>query len=297
MLQIKSIVWAYDGSEESREALKYAVAFAKVFGSKIWGIHVSVVPETVAYEQFSFLTDDLYNFILKSEEKHRVEFNSIGDRLSIEGVEFEGDIVQGTPSSAIIEYARERNADLITMGKRGLGLLDRLLVGSTTLTTFRNSNVPVLAVKKHVRKEETPRVENILVPIDITEEANSALKYAAELAEGFGARLHVLFVLRLDTYAYEVPPNVLESLIAVSERELKRRVDDAGVNRQKIGIDTEVIHGISPAVSIADYADKREMDLVVINTHARSGLTRFILGSVTEKVIQECRVPVIALKP
>lgn len=297
MLQIKNIVWAYDGSEESLEALRYATAFAKTFGSKIWGIHVSVIPETVAYEQFSFLTDDLYNFILKSEEKHRVEFNSIGEKLSAEGVEFKGDIVHGTPSSAIIEYAREKKADLITMGKRGLGLLDRLLVGSTTLTTFRNSTVPVLAVKKIVRREETPRVAKILVPIDITEENHSALRYAAELAAGFGAKLHILFVLMLDTYAYEVPPTVLESLIAVSERELKKRVEDAGIHKYQIYIETEVIHGLSPAVSIADYADKREMDLVVINTHARSGLTRFILGSVTEKVIQECRVPVIALKP
>jgi nucleotide-binding universal stress UspA family protein len=64
-----------------------------------------------------------------------------------------------------------------------------------------------------------------------------------------------------------------------------------------VEIKTEAINGLNPAISIADYASRNGIDLVVINTHGRKGIKRFILGSVTEKVIQESPCPVLVLRP
>jgi nucleotide-binding universal stress UspA family protein len=58
-----------------------------------------------------------------------------------------------------------------------------------------------------------------------------------------------------------------------------------------------VIQGTTPSVAIVDYANSRNIDLIVINTHGRKGIKKLVLGSIAEKVIQESRCAVLALKP
>ena len=90
----------------------------------------------------------------------------------------------------------------------------------------------------------------------------------------------------------------LEDLIKLCSNELTQIVDDIKLKRAvNIEINSEVIHGISPAVSIIDYASSTNFDLIVINTHERKGIRRFMLGSVTEKVVQNSPCAVLVLKP
>jgi nucleotide-binding universal stress UspA family protein len=58
-----------------------------------------------------------------------------------------------------------------------------------------------------------------------------------------------------------------------------------------------VLTGVSPALTVTDFAEENGFDLIAITTHGRKGLERFILGSETEKIIREARCPVLALKP
>ena len=75
----------------------------------------------------------------------------------------------------------------------------------------------------------------------------------------------------------------------VEEIKLKRGI--------KHEINTDVIRGISTSTAIVDYASNKNANLIIINTHGRKGVRRLILGSVTEKVIQESTCAVLALKP
>jgi len=303
MKEMKKIIWAMDGSQESNEALSYARFLAQKFDSKITGVHVIEIPEKLLHRYLNDPESELYyKWMEKAEESHRAKLTSIGDELFAQGVSFQGEILKGEPNKRIVEFVRAEKADLIVMGRRGLGLLDRILIGSTTLKVLRESSVPVLAVKRD--KGGTVDIRSILVPLDISEKVNSALSYAMNLAERINATVSVLYVFRLYTYDYETHYSVMEDLIKHSSDELAKRVEEVSVMRgihnkeaTKLEINTEVILGISSSVAIIDYASSKGIDLIVMSTHGRKGIRRVILGSVSEKVIQEAHCAVLALKP
>ena len=294
-MEIKKILWAFDGSKESEEALKYSVLLGKKFGSEIIGIHV--LPEKLIYES------EFRDWIVKVEERIKSQLTSIAYELTSQGLNFQRLVLKGEPDKEIVELARREKANLIVMGKRGQGVVDRMLTGSTTLKVLRESNTPVLTVKKRDEKA-TPDIRKILVPIDICEDSDSAINYAIDLGLKLKAGISVLYVFSLYFYDYEIPYTALDDLINASSIELSRRVEEIKLKRQvtdnevaKLEINTEAIHGISTAISIVDYASKIDADLIVINTRGRKGVKRLILGSVTEKVIQEAPCAVLALKP
>jgi nucleotide-binding universal stress UspA family protein len=306
--EIKKIIWATDGSRESEEALNYAVFVAKKFGSKIIGISVIPMSDQLINDYFRKSKGEVHTWAVKVDKKLESKLSSISVELASQGVKFKGAVLEGEPNKEIIGLAQREKADLIVMGKRGHGLIDKILIGNNTLKVLRGSPIPVLAVRK--RDKESPvDIRNILVPLDITEKADSALNYAIGLAERINARISVLYVFRLDTYAaLEIPPHVLanlvEELLAFSSTELTKRVKEAKLiyatkNKEinRLEIKAEVIRGISPLMTIVDYATSKNTDLIVINSHGRKGVKKFFLGSVAEKVIQESPCAVLALKP
>jgi nucleotide-binding universal stress UspA family protein len=298
LAEIKRVAWATDGSKVSEEALKYAILFAENFGSDIIGIHVIPKPEKLLFKT------EFHDWTVKVEENLKSELSSLAKTLKAKGINFEGMVSKGIPGVEILECARREDADLIVLGKSGLGLLDRLLVGSTTLRVLRESEMPVLAVKR-TDGDGDIKIGRILVPVEISDMVSSALIFAMELARKFKAKLTALYVFRLDVYTYEVPAStlILDDLIKFSSEELARRVEEVtqmpsgSKNDTGLEIDTRVIQAINPAIAISDYASSNGMDLIVINTHGRKGISRLILGSVTEKVIQESSCAVLALKP
>jgi nucleotide-binding universal stress UspA family protein len=298
LAEIKRVLWATDGSKVSEEALKYAVLFAENFGSDIVGIHVIPKPEKLLFKT------EFHDWTVKVEENLKSELSSLAKNLEAKGISFKGVVLKGIPGVEILECARRENANLIVLGKSGLGLLDRILVGSTTLRVLRESEIPVLAVKK-TDGEGDIKIGNILVPVEISDMVNSALIFAIELARKIKAKITALYVFRLDVYTYEVPASTLflDDLIKFSSEELARRVEEVTQLRSEskdytgLEINTRVIQAINPAIAISDYASSNGIDLIVINTHGRKGLSRLILGSVTEKVIQESSCAVLALKP
>ncbi|KRT64227.1 MAG: UspA domain protein [Candidatus Dadabacteria bacterium CSP1-2] len=303
MAKLNKILWTTDGSKEAGAALSYAKLFAKIFNSEIIGLHVI---EVIDKKFWGLLGErlDLTGWVKDSTSKWFYTFDGLQEELKKEELKFTYKVVAGSPHEKIIEIANnEEKADLIVMGKRGLGLIDRMLIGITTLKVLRKSNVPVLAVKKR-DEEGIVNISNILVPLDISEKVSSALNYAIDLAERINANISVLYVLRLETYTYEIPYSVVENLIKLSSNELAKRVEEIKLKRgihnkevAKLEINTEVIQGINLSVAIVDYASSKNTDLIVMNTHGRKGIKKFVLGSVAEKVIQEASCAVLALKP
>jgi nucleotide-binding universal stress UspA family protein len=301
MMEIKKIIWASDGSQESDEALTYAGFLAQRFNSEIVGTYVIGMHQKLLYDYSRDPDSEVYRWVEKVAEYHKARLASIADELSAIGLRFQGEVLIGEPNDEIVRVARSGKADLIVMGKRGHGLIDRILVGSTTIKVLRESSVPVLAVGKKDKEGEI-EIRNILVPIDIYENVDSALNYAIGLAQKINANILVLYVLYM--YDYETYYRVAEDLTKHSSDELAKRVEDIklklGIRNKEvtpIEISTGVIQGISCPVAIVDYASIKGFDLIVMNTHERKGVKRFILGSVTEKVIQESHCAVLALRP
>jgi nucleotide-binding universal stress UspA family protein len=296
-MDIKKILWPTDGSRESEESLNAALYLARAYGSEIICLHVSQIhiPVTDLYPSYETVIMDV---VKNTEERFGREFKRIESENP--DVKFSSRIVRGSVVDWIIDTAKSESADLIVMGKKGHGLIGSALLGSNTLKVLRSSHVPVLSVKPG----EDYTIKKILVPFDISDTADSSLLYAMGLAGKLGSAIKVAYVFWIDANVYEVSPDLVSELSAHSARELAQRVDDikAGFRRDNPGapatrIETRVLTGVSPALTVTDFAAENGFDLIVISTHGRKGLERLILGSETEKIIREARCPVIALKP
>lgn len=300
-MEIKKILWATDGSGEAELALEYAKYLARVSGAEIIGVHVIPLPVQLLFESLREEDEKFNEWRSKVERRVSDRFVEVKNELQKAGIKFEGVILRGIPSDKIREFSRLRKADIIVMGKQGHGLLESVMVGSETVKVLKASHIPVLAVKRHGTEEIN--IKSIVVPIDLADDNETAFNCALDVAGMTGANVTAVYALRLDMYAQDMPAGALDIVIRQSVKELGERAESMKEKYEKAGgrfkgaVKTEVIHGLSPAISIANYASRNDADLIVINTHARTGLKRLVLGSVTERMIPESPCSVLSLRP
>jgi nucleotide-binding universal stress UspA family protein len=136
--------------------------------------------------------------------------------------------------------------------------------------------------------------EHILVPYDGSEGAAEVLHHASEIAHWADARITVLYVA--DTTRDSV--TVVEAqTVDVLVRKGKDIVEEAAKTLNTLGnaYETDVVQG-NPAPTIVEYAERYDQDLVVMPTHGREGVPRYLIGSVSEKVVRLSSVPVLSVR-
>lgn len=142
--------------------------------------------------------------------------------------------------------------------------------------------------------------KRVLAPTDFSESSDEALRHACWLSERFGAELHVLHVLT------EIVPTGPDPLMMpvmppqfYQDDEDKAHKSLEGVLKstwcKPAGVKTAVRWG-SAAEAIVDYAAEQAIDLIVISTHGRTGLSHILLGSVAERIVREAPCPVLTIR-
>jgi nucleotide-binding universal stress UspA family protein len=143
-------------------------------------------------------------------------------------------------------------------------------------------------------------LQRILHPTDFSEHASHALHYALELSDRFDAELHLLHVLEVHVSStpqfgmgLALPSNFHESEEA-AERALDKLLDP----------DWAASHRVVPAtrqgnafVEVIRYARDQEIDVIVLSTHGRTGLSHILMGSVAERVVRKSPCPVLTVRP
>lgn len=136
--------------------------------------------------------------------------------------------------------------------------------------------------------------DRILLPTDGSRGSSRAIDQAIDLAAETGAELHVLYVVEDITYGPEMMEAQVETqLRQIGEEaieEIRDRAEEAGVP-----LETDIDDGV-PHKTILEYAEDEDMDLIVMGTHGRSGLDRYLLGSVTERVVRSAETPVLTVR-
>lgn len=138
---------------------------------------------------------------------------------------------------------------------------------------------------------------HILCPVDLSELSAEALRYAAGLARGLGARLTVLYA-----ETFSAPPYFTRSKLDELERQFRSSFQEAEsalrafVEKEVTGeAELLVVEGL-PVDAIHKAARETKADLIVMGTHGRGGLKRLMLGSVTDRVLRESEVPVLTVR-
>ncbi|WP_313692444.1 universal stress protein [Halorarum halobium] len=136
--------------------------------------------------------------------------------------------------------------------------------------------------------------DDVLLPFDGSDGAAEVLHHASELAHWADATIHVLYVA--DTTRDSV--TVVEGhTVDVLARKGEDVIDEAEKTLDTLGssYDTDVVQG-NPAPTVVEYAERYEHDLIVMPTHGREGVSRYLNGSVSEKVVRLSSVPVLSVR-
>ncbi|BCX04884.1 MAG: universal stress protein [Candidatus Roseilinea sp.] len=142
--------------------------------------------------------------------------------------------------------------------------------------------------------------KKILVPLDGSQFAEGALPYARMLAECSGGQIELLRIaVHPSSYVYVSDPATLASLYDSDRAHCEEYLQKVAAGLQaatSITVTTAVLEG-PVADAILDRAEETNADLIVMSTHGRSGMERWLLGSVAEKVVRGAKIPVMLVRP
>jgi nucleotide-binding universal stress UspA family protein len=142
------------------------------------------------------------------------------------------------------------------------------------------------------------QLTSILVASDFSETSKNALVYGRNFATAFGARLHVLNVADVIStsaaqFYPEGPGDPEAKAIELGTRQLRTHLIAEGV----IDAHAQVRVAPEPAEEIVEYAKEIHAGLIILGTHGRTGVSRFIMGSVAEHVVRTAPCPVLVVRP
>ena len=238
-----------------------------------------------------------------AESDARSRLDELADGMSQSGISVESMVGFGEASETIIRMATDSECDLIAMSTRGRGALSSGLLGSVTYRTMHESPMPVLAVtpERAGRHRTTEgNISTVVVPLDGSELAETALPYAVALCRGMDMEIVLLHVVPANESIYS-DGNVGGEDASGGKKELGAlaRMYLSGITRrlEEEGLDAQVnVEEGRPSTVITAVARGTEPSMIVMASHGRSGVSRLLMGSVAEAVVRESGEPVLIVR-
>lgn len=313
---ISEILTAVDGSEHSKAAVAFSSVLASRFGAQLALLHVHDPAERGSdargYEEGQ--SDVLNKAKAQAEAAGATEVSTIQDH--------------GDAAKRILHHAKNRSADLVVMGSRGLGGIAQLALGSVSHKVFHSS--PCSCVMIHLDQglslAEGPK--RILVPTDGSETADRAVSLASDLANRYGAELALLYVMcrgpsleqlrssvdieklskdardELDPSLHPVAEHVSSAFIPpVVSRDALREIADQVLERSSAVAKAKglaspkcIVLDTDPARGIIGASEHEGADLIVMGSRGLSGIKGALAGSVSYKVLHSAPVSCIIVR-
>jgi nucleotide-binding universal stress UspA family protein len=288
------ILLPLDGSELSEIVLPYGEELASKFGSELILYHVHGHEFSQQEHMHQMYLDRLAETIQHNVRNGQPQGTEVKVTTKVEA---------GEPTENVCKLVDTNKVDLIIMtAVSASGLKIGKMLGSVTDQVCRMVPIPVMLIRPQAvqRIEGEKRLINrILIPLDGSELSKQALPVGEELAAKLGVSI-TLFqmtnVIRL--YANSSGYNVYIDYTKLDEDE-KKRISSEMIALEKelkekgLNVINIVTSGYDAANEILEVSKKIGADLVVMATHGRSGLGRWVFGSVTEKVLRHGETPLL----
>jgi universal stress protein E len=222
------------------------------------------------------------------------------EQARAEGVQARLKLSVGQPWQEICREVCAEKQDLVVVGTRDLGAAGRVLYGSTAMKLLRNCPCPVWVTRPDPNWDDL----NILVPSDLSDVSLEALRIAVNGGQLVDTRIHLLHALE----GQVAPPNwfgsvqkrmVADYLVGLrsdTEKKLNEQLLLTDYRTTKYGVQIHIVEGPADE-AILKAIDDYQIDLVVMGTSARSGLTGWVIGNTAERLISHMKCSVIAVKP
>jgi nucleotide-binding universal stress UspA family protein len=285
------ILVATDGSDDARAAAAWLGRLPLPAAEHDVTVLTAIPPMT------AFAIDEKTRATVMAAARRLADDTAAGLRVGVA----RGEVVEDDARDAIVAAARDRGADLIVLGARGLGAAARLFLGSVSLAVARHAPCPVLVCKGPPHE---PLV--VTVALDGSEHARRALEWVTgNLALSPRTQLRLLGVVEPVRYPASAPRSVepmLAGAVAAAEAErhaaLEAEFADLarGLRARLPAIETIVTKG-SPADAIVHDVERSSTDLVVLGSRGAGRVRRLLLGSVSEAVLTHAACAVLIVRP
>lgn len=302
---LRSLLVPLDGTRFSEYALPLAEGVAQATGAALHLAHVHVPhPPTalVGSTPFHYEGLDLDSYDDQDRDSERLYMTALADRVSKESSSpVDTALLEGEVPSALSRYAKEVRADAVVLSTHSRTGPRRAWMGSVAEGLIRSGTLPVLVVHADETGEVGPplAIDNILVPLDGSELAESILGPAAELATACDARITLLHILptRHPDSGGMIPSAPGQWQQALEEGEVYLDGVAGRLKLRRIRVDTMVMAHPDAAEAIRDVAHEGRADVIAMATHGYTGIRRVLFGSVAENVLRHCHVPMLIQRP
>ncbi len=287
-----SILVPTDGSDHAVRAALHAEYLADAFEATVSLLNVVDVDAEAGPFSAGGVGDD---FLDRLEADGRDTIRET--ERAIDAAAGRTEVVVGRPAETILDHTDQHGVDLVVMGTQGRTGLPRYVVGSVAERVLALAETPVITTRATDGDQPVEGYDEILAPTDGSEAASEAVDHAVAVAEQSGGRVHAVHVVDVGAVAgggITMPSEVLTELDSAGEAAAERvtaRVRDAGLDA------VSAVREGRPAETLVNYADEHDIDLIAMGTVGRTGLSRFLLGSTTEKVVRHADPPVLAVEP
>ncbi len=302
----RRILVPLDGSRPGEKPIDYAVWLAQKTGAEL--ILMRVYSSKLSSEE------DYLKRMAETITQHSPEY-----KISQPGVKIRTISVSGDPASQILKYADENEIDLITMSTHGHSGIRHWLLGSVADRVVSYSNRPVRLVKPFDynntdNADGQGYDQSILVLLDGSELAEQILPYAAYHAALSGGELVLMSVcepaeveapLTYHLLPQDYPPERPLKWEKYVQQETEKREKECrlyleqqttGKTEERFKVRYEYRFG-KAAEEITSYLGSNPVSLVAMTTRGRSGLSRWVFGSVAEKVLSVAKSPLLVMRP
>ena len=206
-------------------------------------------------------------------------------------VAVKSEILFAAPAEALVKMSDE--AEMIVVGSSGKGMLARTVLGSVSSSVVRHANCPVAVIRDEDALMPDPQHAPVLLGIDGSPASELATEVAFDEASRRGVGLIALHAWS-DIPLFELPGMDWEEVFAEESRTFAERLAGWQGRYPDVAVQRVVVCD-EPARQLIEKSESAQ--LVVVGSHGRGGLTRMMLGSVSNKVVHSVRMPVIVARP
>jgi nucleotide-binding universal stress UspA family protein len=290
----RQIMVPLDGSRFAESVVPIALSLSRRTGAPLHFVTVQEPIPSFAYDEWETAAEEW------SEEYLRSVVERFGSQA---GGQVTSHLLTGHVVESLEEEARAKAVDLVVMATHGRGAFSRAWLGSVTDAFLHHTERPVLLVRPEENAEAPVpgdvNVARILVPLDGTDISEGVLEYAVELGALFGAAYHLV---RVVPYPMQFTSPYLPHTMQMNQQfvtEAKKTADEyleghaQRLTERGLTVSFCSVVVPQPGHGILSELEEAGCDFVAMSTHGRTGLTRAILGSTTDKVIRGTHVPIL----
>jgi nucleotide-binding universal stress UspA family protein len=300
-----------DGSERSEQAVPLAVRIARSTGARVTLQQAVSIPTPMGAPDAGPATGVVW--LAQGQANAATYLARVAAWPLMHGLGVDTSTVVGAAAANILEAAQEHQVDLIMLCSHGRTGPSRWALGSVAEQVARHSTVPVLLLRAGMfrgadESATAERVTRILVPLDGSRFAEAALMPASALVLALAEPGQAAMRLTLVLAPYEADQSNLPAALALegASTYLMRVADRMRGACPQLGVSWSVTADLDTAGALLRIAAGDETgpvgtathcDLIAMATHGRSGIARWALGSVTERVLHDATVPVCIIRP